>query len=41
MESRGNLQYTDGANNVLNATQNMSGRYIEGIYGNNLEMIMS
>jgi len=41
MESRGNLQYTDGANNILNATQDMVWRYIEGVYGNNIEMIMS
>lgn len=41
MESRWRLQYTDGANNTLNATQDLSWRYIEWIYGNNIELLVA
>lgn len=39
--SRWRMHFTDWANNTLNATQDMAWRYIEGIYGNNIELLVA
>lgn len=39
--SRWRMHFTDGSNNILNATQEMWWRYIEGIYGNNIELLVA
>lgn len=37
---RGILGYTDGANNILNASLDLNSFYIEGIYANSTEMLI-
>lgn len=39
--SRWRVHFTDWANNTLNATQDMAWRYIEWIYGNNIELLVA
>lgn len=39
--SRGRMHFTDWSNNVLNAMQDMVWRYIEWIYGNNIELLVA
>lgn len=38
---KGILGYTDGANNILNASLDLTSYYIEGIYTNGIEMLVS